>query len=42
MTIVLNYKKLLGFRIMAQNGKSGAKTGSKPGQKGGAKALPVS
>ena len=44
MTVVLNHKKLLGFRIVARavGGKSGVKTGSKPGQKAGVKLLPVS
>ena len=44
MTIVLNRKKLLGFRIVARTagGKSGAKIGNKPGGKVGQKPLPVS
>lgn len=39
MTIVLDHKKLLGFRILAPTvgGKAGVKTGAKPGQKAGAK-----
>ena len=44
MTIVLNHKKLLGFRIVARtaSGKSGAKIGNKPGEKSGVKRLPAS
>jgi len=44
VTVVLNHKKLLGFRIVARalGGKSGVKTGSKGGQKAGVKLLPVS
>ncbi len=48
VTIVLDHKKLLGFRIVARtaSGKSGAKIGNKPGgkvgQKGGMKRLPLS
>lgn len=43
MTIVLNHKKLLGFRIVDRTpgGKSGAKIGNKPGEKVGLKSLPV-
>jgi len=44
VTIVLNHKKLLGFRIVARtaSGKSGAKIGNKPGEKSGVKRLPAS
>jgi hypothetical protein len=44
VTIVLDHKKLLGFRIVAgtASGKSGAKIGDKPGEKVGVKRSNVS
>jgi hypothetical protein len=41
VTIVLNHKKLLGYRILA-GGNSSAKIGTKPGEKVGVKPSRVS